>query len=81
MPGVDIEVVRHQTGNRTKTIRLTAAHLLEYLRMKRVRIPQPSKCPLFNITVSVPDEGFAKGEKIAIAGDQVIEIRYTETCK
>jgi len=74
MPGIDIEVVRHVTGNKTKTIRLTVAHILEYLRMKRVRYRDVDTLSVF---IRCPYDGYNQGEKIPIDN---IEIQYHE-CK
>lgn len=72
MPGVDVEVIRHATGNKTKTIRLTVSHILEYLRMKRVRYGNVDALSVF---IRCPHDGYKQGEKIPIDN---VEIQYHE---
>ncbi len=75
MPGVDIEVIRHVSGNKTKRIKLTAAHVLEYLRSKRVRLPDS----LPEVYIRVPQDGeYSTGEKITIGGNTCIEVVFYE---
>jgi hypothetical protein len=72
MPGVDVEVIRHVTGNKTKTIRLSVAHILEYLRMKRVHYRDVEALSVF---IRCPYDDYKQGEKIPVG---TIEIQFHE---
>jgi len=78
MPGVDIEIIRHATGNKTKRIKLTVVHILEYLKSKRVRIPDSMP----EVYVRIPqDDMYVTGEKIVVDKNTCIEVKFYEQKK
>jgi hypothetical protein len=78
MPGVDIEVIKHMSGNKTRRIKLTTSHLLEYLRLKRVKLPACKP----DVKIRVPNyDEYNSGELISLDFPGEIEITFYEQKK
>ncbi len=73
MAAIDIEVIRHASGNKSKTVYLSLAHLLEYLRMKRVKLPPTRELGALSVKLRLDDHTV-----IDLCNEADIEIRFLE---